>query len=137
MPHPSVSSPSEGYRQPRHRGPVRRYCQTLALRDDPELIAAYRALHSSEGVWQETLSAIRDAGILEMEIYLSGNQLFMVVELPADLPWDEAMRRMAQAPRQAEWEALTARFQQASPDQKSEEKWQMMERIFHRYDADE
>lgn len=133
MTQPLRINPSDGYPQQRHDGPVRRYCQTLSLRDDPELVAAYRRLHDAEHIWPETLAAIRDAGILEMEIYLCGHTLFMIVELPESLSWDEAMRRMAAAPKQAEWEALTARFQQARPDQKSNEKWTLMERIFHRY----
>lgn len=125
-----------GYPVRRHDVPARRYCQTLSLRDDPELIREYRRLHAREGIWQETLAAIRQTGVLEMEIYLHGTQLFMIVELAATDSWDDVMRRMAQMPRQAEWEALTARFQKASADATSAEKWQLMERIFHRYDAE-
>lgn len=128
------TDPAKGYLQKPLRESVRRYCQTIDLRDDPELIAAYRELHDEAHIWAETLTAIREAGILEMEIYMLGSRLFMVVDLPANLSWDEAMEKMAKAPRQAEWEALTARFQKASPDQKSNEKWQLMERIFHLYE---
>ena len=34
--------------------PTKRYCQTLDLREDPELIAAYKKLHTKEGIWPET-----------------------------------------------------------------------------------
>ncbi|MBQ0158883.1 MAG: L-rhamnose mutarotase [Bacteroidales bacterium] len=114
-------------------GPTKRLVQTLDLEDQPELIAAYRHLHSEQGVWQQVLDNIRAAGLLEMEIYLLGNRLFMIVEMPADLSWDEAMTRMARAPRQAEWEQLTARYQRAAADATSDEKWHLMERIFHLY----
>lgn len=114
-------------------GPTKRLVQTLDLEDQPELIAAYRHLHSEQGVWQQVLDNIRAAGLLEMEIYLLGNRLFMIVEMPADLSWDEAMARMAHAPRQAEWEQLTARYQRAAADATSDEKWHLMERIFHLY----
>ena len=40
---------------------------------------------------------------------------------------------MGTYPRQTEWEALTARYQQASADAGSAEKWHLMERIFHLY----
>ncbi|MBR1732179.1 MAG: L-rhamnose mutarotase [Alloprevotella sp.] len=123
-----------GYATRRFQEPTKRYCQTLDLQDEPDLIAAYRRLHSPEGVWRETLEAIRAAGILEMEIYLLGTRLFMIVEMPAALDWDEAMARMAAMPKQAEWEALTARYQQADPTAGSAEKWCLMERIFHLYE---
>ena len=123
----------EGYPQNTYSVPTKRYCQTLSLRDDPELIAAYRRLHSQEGVWKEVLDGIRSVGILEMEIYLVGTRLVMIVEAPADFCWTAAMERLAKLPRQAEWEALTASYQNAGANATSDEKWQMMERIFHLY----
>jgi len=114
-------------------GETKRYCQTLDLRNDPELIATYRHLHSRDGVWQEILDGIRAAGILEMEIYLLGTRLFMIVEMPLEMDWNDVMQRMSEQPRQAEWEALTARYQQADPSAGSAEKWSLMERIFHLY----
>lgn len=114
--------------------PTKRYCQTLDLKDNPELIAAYKKLHSKEQIWHETLTAIRTVGILEMEIYISGNHLFMIIETPADFDWDSAMSKMASLPKQPEWEALTARYQQADPHAGSAEKWKLMERIFHLYE---
>lgn len=113
--------------------PTKRYCQTLDLREDPELIAAYEKLHSPDGVWKETLDAIRASGILEMEIYIHENRLFMIVEMPAELEWEDAMRRMASMPKQKEWEALTAKFQKASATATSDEKWKPMRRIFRVY----
>lgn len=124
---------TEGYPAKHFDGATKRFCQTLELRDDPELIATYRRLHSQEGIWPEILKGIKAAGILEMEIYLLGTRLFMIVELPAELDWNTAMQRMAEQPRQTEWEALTARYQQAAPTAGSAEKWQLMERIFHLY----
>lgn len=125
---------TDGYPVKRFEGPTKRFCQTLDLRDDPELIATYRKLHSEGGIWPEILQGIKDVGILEMEIYLLGTRLFMIVELPASLEWDDVMRRMGEQPRQPEWEALTARYQQADPAAGSAEKWKLMERIFHLYD---
>jgi len=114
-------------------GQTKRFCQMIDLKYDPELIAAYRKLHSAEEVWQSTLDAIHAAGILEMEIYCCGNRLFMIVEMPADLDWDEAMDKMANYPGQEEWERFTAKFQQTDPSGTSAEKWTLMERIFHLY----
>ena len=115
-------------------GPVKRYVQTMELRDDPELIALYRKAHSREEVWREILDGIRQVGILEMEIYILGTRLVMIVETPLDFRWDEAMARLATLPRQQEWEAHVARFQQCAEGATSAEKWQMMERMFRLYD---
>ncbi len=126
-------TPQTGYQARTHHKPVKRYCQTLDLRDDPALIAEYRRLHSEQGVWREILDGIRSLGILEMEIYLLGTRLFMIVETAPDFDWTSAMARLATLPRQAEWEELTGRYQQALPGASSAEKWKLMERIFHLY----
>ena len=124
----------QGYKVKEYHGPVKRYCQTLNLKDNPELIAEYRKRHSKGEVWPETLAAIREVGILEMEIYILGTRLFMIVETPLDFEWDTAMARMATLPRQEEWEAYMAIFQQAEAGASSAEKWQLMDRMFYLYE---
>ena len=123
-----------GYPVKSYPFPTKRFCQTLDLREDPELIQMYRKIHSQEHIWAEILAGIKEVGILEMEIYLLGTRLFMIVELPAELDWNEVMSRLSTLPRQDEWEAYTAKFQKADPNSSSSEKWQLMERIFHLYD---
>jgi L-rhamnose mutarotase len=123
-----------GYKVKEYHGPVKRYCQTLSLKDNPELISEYRKRHSQGEVWPETLAAIREVGILEMEIYILGTRLFMIVETPLDFEWDTAMARMATLPRQEEWEAYMAIFQQADAGASSAEKWQLMDRMFYLYE---
>ena len=110
-----------------------RIVQMLQLEQNPELIRQYRYFHSPEGIWPEILQGIKDSGILEMEIYLLDHYLCMIVDLPEHLSWEEAMDRMAKAPRQTEWEAFVAQFQRAAANARSDEKWQRMERIFHLY----
>ena len=124
----------KAYPAKQHTQPVKRYCRTLRLRDDARLIAAYRDRHARENIWPEILRGIRQAGILEMEIYLRGTVLFMIVETPLDFDWDEAMTRLAAMPRQQEWEDYMSVFQDAGPGATSAEKWQPMERIFHLYE---
>jgi L-rhamnose mutarotase len=80
------------------------------------------------------LEAIRAVGILEMEIYILGSRLFMIVETPLDFEWDSAMAKMATLPRQEEWEAYMAIFQEAKEGASSAEKWQLMDRMFHLYE---
>ncbi len=126
-------SPQNGYRVQEYSVPVKRYCQTLDLRDRPELIAEYRRRHSRSEAWPEILAGIREVGILEMEIYILGTRLFMIVETPEDFDWETAMARLATLPRQAEWEDYMAEFQLVRAGMSSAEKWQLMERMFHLY----
>ena len=123
----------EGYRTKDFGQPVKRYVQMMDLRDNPELIAEYRRRHSEGEAWQEIIDGIRSVGILEMEIYILGTRLFMIVETPLDFDWDTAMARLAKLPRQQEWEEYMAMFQNCAKDATSDEKWQMMERMFYLY----
>ena len=124
----------KGYKTQQYDGPVKRFCQTLDLKDNPELIAEYRRRHSEGEAWSEIIEGIRQVGILEMEIYLVGTRLFMIVETPLDFDWDSAMARLATLPRQQEWEDYMSQFQAAEKGASSDEKWRMMERIFHLYE---
>lgn len=63
---------------------MKRYCQTLELKDDEKLIEEYAYWHSSEHFWPEIGRGIREVGILDMEIYRLGNRLFMIIETPDD-----------------------------------------------------
>jgi L-rhamnose mutarotase len=69
-----------------------------------------------------------------MEIYILGTRLVMIVDAPEDFDWQAAMDKLATLPRQAEWEAFVARLQGCRTDARSDEKWQMMERMFYLYD---
>jgi L-rhamnose mutarotase len=110
--------------------PFKRYCKTLSLQADEALIAAYRKLHTPEGVWPEIAQGMREVGILDMEIYLLGNQAFMIMDTVPDFDHDQAMQVLATKPRQAEWEQVVAACQQTSATATAAEKWQLMERIY-------
>lgn len=123
-----------GFQVQTYTVPVKRYCQTLNLRENPELIAEYRKLHDSNHIWPEVIAGIREVGILEMEIYILGVRLFMIVETPLDFDWDSAMNRLNTLPRQQEWEEYVSVFQKVSLGMSSFEKWRPMERMFHLYE---
>ncbi|MDR1331660.1 MAG: L-rhamnose mutarotase [Tannerella sp.] len=123
-----------GYKTKTYEAPTKRYCQTLDLKDDPQLIGEYVKRHSESEAWPEIREGIRSVGILEMEIYILGNRLFMIVETPLDFDWDEAFKRLATLPRQQEWEDYMSIFQEAEANATSAEKWKPVERIFRLYD---
>ena len=122
-----------GYVVQEYKVPVKRYCQTMDLKDSPELIAEYVKRHSEAEEWTEIRDGISEVGIMEMEIYILGTRLFMIVETPLDFDWETAMARLDILPRQAEWEAYMSIFQQADATATSAEKWQLMDRMFYLY----
>lgn len=107
---------------------TRRYCLTLDLKDDPALIAEYRRYH--EKIWPEITASIKAAGIVDMEIYLLGNRLFMIMEADESFSFEAKTAADLQNPKVQEWEQLMWRFQQALPQAKPGEKWLLMDRIF-------
>jgi L-rhamnose mutarotase len=108
----------------------KRYCKVLKLEDDPQLIEEYKKVHSPEEGWPEITQGMREVGITDMEIYILGNQLFMIMDTVADFDHDLAMSVLATLPRQSEWEAYVSRFQKTSADATADEKWKLMERIY-------
>ena len=124
----------EGYVQKLSGGKVKRYVQFLEISEDPEMVAQYRKWHSEAYSWKEVREGIREVGILEMEIYILGSKLVMIVDTPVDFEWEKAMARLATLPRQAEWEAVVSKFQGCSAEDRSDEKWQPMERMFWLYE---
>lgn len=124
----------EGYEVRKFSISTKRYCQTLTLKDDPALIETYQRIHSLSEAWPEIRKGIREVGILEMEMYISGSQVFMIVETPLDFDWDTAMEKLSHLPRQQEWEDYVAHFQQCTVGSSSMQKWKLMKRMFYLYD---
>jgi L-rhamnose mutarotase len=106
----------------------RRYCLTLDLKDDPRLIAEYKLYH--EKIWPEITLSIKDAGIEDMEIYVLGTRLFMVMEVNEQFSFEAKAQADRKNPKVREWEELMWRFQEALPGAKPGEKWLLMEKIF-------
>ncbi len=107
---------------------TRRYCLTLDLKDDPKLIAEYRQYH--ENIWPEISRSISESGVQEMEIYLLGRRLFMIIEVDESFSFEAKAAIDRANPKVQEWEQLMWKFQQALPEAKPGEKWVPMERIF-------
>jgi L-rhamnose mutarotase len=108
----------------------KRFCKTLTLEDDPRLIEDYRKVHAAGAAWPEITRGMIDVGILDMEIYLVGTRLFMIMDTVPDFDHESAMAELAARPRQAEWEAYVSRFQKSSSEASAGEKWQLVERIY-------
>ena len=107
---------------------TKRYCLTLDLKDDPQLIAEYRRYHQK--IWPEITKSIRGAGIEDMEIYLLGTRMFMVMEVNDKFSFAAKAKADGANPKVREWEELMWKFQKPLPEAKPGEKWMVMERIF-------
>ncbi len=107
---------------------TRTYGFALDLADDPALIAEYEAHHRR--VWPEIERSLRDAGIDRLEIYRTGNRLFMVMEVAPSFSFEAKSASDAANPKVQEWERLMWTYQRALPWAKPGEKWVLMDRIY-------
>lgn len=106
----------------------KRYCLTLDLKEDDTLIAAYEEHHRA--VWPEVLQSIKEAGIVEMEIYRYSNRLFMVMEVVPHFSFEVKAAADNSNEKVQAWEALMWKYQQALPGAKPGEKWMLMKPVF-------
>lgn len=109
----------------------KRFCKTLELKNDPQLIEEYKKVHAKGNTWPEIDKGMKDIGILSMEIYITGYRLFMIMETVPEFDHEKDMERLALMPRQKEWEAFVSKFQKTSAEATADEKWQLMERIYN------
>jgi L-rhamnose mutarotase len=106
----------------------RRFCLTLDLKDDSRLIEEYKRYHQK--VWPEIIQSIKTSGVEDMEIYLRGSRMFMIMEVNENFSFDAKAKADASDPKVQEWENLMWKFQKPLPDAKPGEKWMLMERVF-------
>ena len=108
---------------------ITRTVLAVDLKDDDTVIETYKEHHRR--VWPEVLASLRQAGIREMDIYLLGNRLVMIVEtVERDVRRCFAAHHRAADPQVAEWEALMRSLQTPPPGAASGEWWTAMEPVF-------
>ncbi len=108
----------------------RKYCLALDLKNDPQAIESYKEAHLQKNFRPEIAASIKQAGVTNMEIFLTGNRLFMIMEVEADFDLAQKAKMDAENPSVQEWENFVSNFQQPLPWAKEGEKWVMMEQIF-------
>jgi L-rhamnose mutarotase len=106
----------------------RRYCLTLDLKDDLKLIAEYKRYH--EKIWPEITKSIKDSGIEDMEIYLLGTRMFMIMEVNEMFSFEAKSAADRSNPKVQEWETLMGTYQKLLPQTQPGQKWLLMERVF-------
>jgi L-rhamnose mutarotase len=109
---------------------MKRYCLALDLVDDPTLIAEYEHLHKPGNERPGIKKSIVEAGITNMEIFRTGNRLFMIMETDDSFSFERKEEMDASNPQVQEWEQFVWKFQQPLPQAKEGEKWILMDKIF-------
>jgi L-rhamnose mutarotase len=109
---------------------TQRYCFSCDLKDDPKLIAAYKEHHAPGNAWPEITKSIKDAGIVDMQIFLTGNRMFMIMEVDDSFDPAKKAKMDANNPKVQEWEKLMWNYQQELPWAAPNEKWIALEQIF-------
>ena len=107
---------------------MKRFCFALDLKNDQQLIDEYRSYH--EKIWPEIKASIIDSGILDMQIYLIENRLFMIMDCQDEFSLEKKSADDLNNKKVQEWESLMWTYQQALPSAKKGEKWLQMEKIF-------
>lgn len=109
----------------------RRHCLAMDLKDDPDLIAEYDRYHRA--VWPEVKQSLQDVGVEDMEIYRTGNRLFMIMEVSDGFSFEAKAEADLANPRVVEWEDLMGTLQQPLPwvgPGGPGARWARMERVF-------
>ncbi len=107
---------------------MKRYCLTLDLKDDAQLIAEYEQYHRE--VWPEIKKSITDSGITNLDIYRFQNRLFMIIDADDNFSFERKAVMDAANIKVQEWETLMWKFQQPLKNTKPGEKWMLMDKIF-------
>jgi len=105
-----------------------RHCLTLDLRNDPAKIAEYKRYH--EKIWPEVRDSLFAAGVKQMEIYLLGTHLFMVMDVASDFSFERKAAMDAANAKVLEWEALMGNFQAVPEGADPVRRWQPVEKVF-------
>ena len=107
---------------------MKRFCLALDLKEDENAIKAYDDYHTR--VWPEVKESLKEAGILDMEIYRTHNRLFMILKVTPDFSFEKKAALDTANPKVQEWEKLMSDFQKPLAWSKPGEKWLLMERVF-------
>ncbi len=105
-----------------------RHCLTLDLQDDPEKIAAYKRHH--ETIWPEVRNSLFDSGVRDMEIYLAGTHLFMIMDVTDDFSFERKASMDSANPKVLEWEHLMANYQAVPEGADPVKRWAVLEQVF-------
>ena len=106
-----------------------RHCLTLDLKDDQTAISEYKRYHVK--IWPEVKQGLIDAGVVEMEIYLLGTRMFMIMDVNDTFSLSAKAVADAVNAKVQEWETIMHGFQKQLPGAKPDQYWMVMDRVFN------
>lgn len=107
---------------------AQKFCLALDLKNDEGLIAEYKSYHQK--VWPEIIKSIKDSGITVLDIYNTGNRLFMIIEADESFSFEKKTAMDNGNEKVQQWEELMWKFQQSLPGSNPGQKWVLMKKIF-------
>ena len=107
---------------------ITRTVLAIDLTGDEAALQSYRQHHQE--VWPEVVASLRRSGIRQMDIYLLGRRLVMILETDGQDFRRCFAAHVASSPRVAEWEQLMRSMQAAPPGATSGDWWTPMELVF-------
>ena len=107
---------------------MKRFAQTVLLRNDPEIIKQYEEYHSNP--WPEVVEGTLRCGVRRVFIYRFGHQLFMFMETEDDFYMERDMPKYMENPKAKEWDELMRSFQEPVPGAPENATWVVMEELY-------
>jgi L-rhamnose mutarotase len=106
-----------------------RHCLTLDLKNDEKAISEYKRYHVK--IWPEVRDSLIEAGVLEMEIYLMGTRMFMIMDVTDTFSLSAKAAADAVNAKVQEWETIMHGFQEKLPESGPQQWWMGMDRVFN------
>lgn len=107
--------------------PFKRFVWTLLL--EPDLIEEYKRVHGMGQAWPEITANMKTVGVKDMEIYIHGSQVVLIMDTRPDFNLEEIGPKWQELPREEEWQTYVAKFQKTDPESSIQEKWQDMRQL--------
>ena len=107
---------------------MKRFAQTVLLKDDPDIIEKYEEYHANP--WPEVCEGTLRCGVERAFIFRFGRQLFMFIETPDDFDMKRDMPKYMEDPRAKEWDELMRSYQEPVPGAPAGSTWVPMEEVF-------
>lgn len=107
---------------------MRRFAQTVMLKEDPEIIRQYEEHHANP--WPEVVEGTLACGVERVFIYRFGRLLFMFMETRNDFSMERDMPKYMLNPKAQEWDKLMQGFQEPVPGAPQDATWVQMREIY-------
>ena len=107
---------------------MKRFAQTVMLKDGPEVIRQYEDHHANP--WPAVVQGTLKCGVRRVFIYRYGRLLFMFMETADDFDMERDLPKYMEDPQAREWDALMRTFQEPLPEAPPGSTWVQMKEVY-------